>query len=213
MKQCHLCGIEIPETSARTKFCSSECSYEFTQKRHRKPLVSYPEKPCKNCGKMFLPKQCNSHICSAGCRVVRLLPAKNCVICGIEITPKSRKKYCSDRCADKKRLKKYDDRTCIYCGKMFSPKNSRVKTCQDQKCLKAHCLAQENARRCADAGHANTNLKVQVLTKCPKCEKLYKRIYDVGWIGRGVPRVFCNACNFGYVANNSSLENLAICAL
>ena len=209
MKQCHLCKTEIPENSARVKFCSDKCSAKDGNNRHRKPRVSYQAIPCKNCGKMFTPKQANSVACGRpGCKAVRVpeLKHKKCLTCGDEIT-KHRKKYCSVRCTIRGRRKKeYDDRQCIYCGEMFHPKSSRTQTCQEPKCLKIHYLKQQSARHLAESGRLQQT-RGRVTTKCPCCERLYEKIFETAWIGRGTPRFFCNACSFGYVANNSGISN------
>jgi predicted nucleic acid-binding Zn ribbon protein len=204
MKQCILCKTEIPETSARTKFCSEKCSVKDRNHRHRKPLVAYEPIPCKNCGKMFTPKQANSVACGRlGCKAVRVprLKYKICRTCGNEITTKTRKKYCSDRCAAKL-SRKYEDKACIYCGEIFSPKNSRVQTCQKPECLKIHQLTLQNTRHCADAEQQAIH-KDRVTTKCPRCEKLYEKTFLSGWLGRGIPRYFCNCCSKVSIANNS----------
>ena len=205
MKKCLLCGTEIPETSGRTKFCSTKCGEKDRNTRHRKPRVSYQATPCKNCGRMFTPKQANSVACGRpGCKTVRVrvLKYKKCIKCGNEITTEHRKKYCSDRCANKSWKKEYEDKACIYCGEMFPPKNSRVKTCQRPECLKIHYLKQQSARNVAESGRMQQSSE-QVTTKCPRCERLYEKTFLSGWLGRGMPRFFCNCCSMGYVANNS----------
>lgn len=191
MKQCLLCGTEIPETSGRTKFCSNACGEKDRNKRHRKPRVSYQAIPCKNCGKMFTPKQAHSVACGRpGCKAIRVpvLKYKKCLTCGDEITTKHRKKYCSDRCAAKPN-KEYEDKECIYCMEKFSPKNNRVQTCQKPECLKTHHLKQQKNNNLAAAGRIQQT-KERVTTKCPRCERLYGKIFDPGWIGRGMPRFF-----------------------
>jgi hypothetical protein len=162
---------------------------------------------------MFTPKQSNSVACGRpGCKPIRIpiLKHKKCVACGKEITAKSRIKYCSDRCADKRSVKKYDDRACIYCGKMFTPTKSISKTCGNEDCLKAHCLAQQKARYFADSGQEYKISRESVLTKCPRCERLYQRIYEPAWVGNGMPRIFCNHCNFGFIANQPSYNEYEI---
>jgi predicted nucleic acid-binding Zn ribbon protein len=211
MKQCHLCGIEIPETSARTKFCSNACSGRDRDNRHRKPRVSYQAIPCRDCGKMFTPKQANSVSCGRpGCKAVHVPVTKHkkCLTCGNEITIKHRKKYCSDRCAAKLR-REYEDKACIYCGEMFPPKNSRVQTCQLPECLKIHHLKQQAARNLAEAGRMQQSSERRT-TKCPRCERLYEKTFSSGWLGRGMPRFFCNCCSMGYVANNSVANEYSV---
>lgn len=34
----------------------------------------------------------------------------------------------------------------------------------------------------------------RVLAKCPMCEKLHEIIVKGGWIGKGMPRLYCSAC-------------------
>ncbi len=210
MKQCLLCKTEIPETSGRTKFCSTKCGGKDRNERHRKPLVAYEPIPCKNCGKMFTPKQANSVACGRpGCKAVHVprLKYKKCIRCGNEITTEHRKKYCSDRCKAKpSKEKEYEDKACIYCGEMFTQKNSRVQTCKKPECLRIHHLKQQAARNVAESGQMQKK-KEWVTTKCPCCERLYKKVFEPAWIGRGTPRFFCNACSFGYVANNSGISN------
>ena len=204
MKKCLFCETEIPEASARTRFCSDACSSTDRNNRHRKPIVAYEAIPCKNCGKMFTPKQSNSVACGRpGCKPIRIpiLKHKKCIACGKEITTKFRKKFCSDRCANKTWKKEYEDKVCIYCGKMFAPKNSRSQICQDIECLKIHQLSLQQSRRTIEAGGAQ--LSERRMTKCPRCERLYEKTFISGWLGRGTPRFFCNCCSMGYVANNS----------
>ncbi len=211
MKKCLFCEAQIPEASARTRFCSDACSSKDRNNRHRKPIVAYEAIPCKNCGKMFTPKQGNSVACGRpGCKAVRVpvLKHKKCLACGNEITTKHRKKYCSDRCASKTWGKKYKDKSCIYCGEMFTPKNSRVQTCQKPVCLRTHYLSQQKARNLAEAGCAQ--LKERRIAKCPRCERLYEKTFISGWLGRGTPRFFCNCCSMGYVANNSVYNEYAV---
>jgi uncharacterized OB-fold protein len=213
MKKCLFCEEEIPETSARTKFCSDACTCKDRKNRYRKPIVAYEAIPCKNCGKMFTPKQSNSVACGRpGCKAVRIpvLKLKKCLICGTEITAKHGMKYCSDICVRKHRKKKYDDRQCLYCGKMFTPTKSISKTCGNEDCLKSHCIALNKARDFADSGQEYEISRESVLTKCPRCERLYQRIYEPAWIGRGMPRVFCNNCNFGFIANQPSYNEYEI---
>jgi len=198
MKKCLFCETEIPEASARTRFCSDACSCKDRNNRHRKPIVAYEAIPCKNCGKMFTPKQSNSVACGRpGCKAIHVpvLKYKKCLICGIEITTKFRNKYCSDRCASKTRINEFDDRPCIYCGKMFAPKNSRSQICQDIKCLKNHHITLQKSRRAIETGQEQEISKEVILTKCPRCSIIYQRRYAPAWGGRGMPRIFCNACN------------------
>lgn len=210
MKQCHLCKTEIPSTSARVKFCSDKCMNRAKYNRNRKPTVSYEAIPCKNCGKMFTPKQANSVACGRpGCKAVRVpaLKHKKCIRCGDEITTEHRKKYCSDRCKAKpSKEKEYEDKACIYCGEMFTQKNSRVQTCKKPECLRIHHLKQQAARNVAESGQMQQKKK-WITTKCPCCERLYERLFKLIWLGNGMPRIYCNDCIYGYVVNNSGISN------
>ena len=54
----------------------------------------------------------------------------------------------------------------------------------------------------------------QTYCKCPKCDKLHKRLVD--WKGRGIPRMFCPECNHtisnmqGGIDDNSAFNRRAV---
>ena len=41
-------------------------------------------------------------------------------------------------------------------------------------------------------GYTNAKKKSSVMCICPKCRKEHK--VKIRWIGRGVPRIYCNSC-------------------
>lgn len=49
----------------------------------------------------------------------------------------------------------------------------------------------ERKRNCRSAEYASDN-KLQVLCKCPRCEKEHEKLMQ--WTGRGMPRVYCQVC-------------------
>ena len=125
---------------------------------------------------------------------------KKCLFCEKEIPVKSRReKYCSDRCANTHRnhrnnpLVVHADRSCIHCGKQFTPTHYLSKFCNAEKCLNDRKQKQdeklESSRRLGKV--ATKEIRN---TKCPRCERIYKKIFIPAWIGRGIPRMQCDAC-------------------
>jgi hypothetical protein len=128
---------------------------------------------------------------------------KRCLLCETEIPGNSRRrKFCSDKCSNKDRNNRnhpppvYVDKPCANCGEMFTPKYSASHTCGSKECLANRLLVLER-RRYAELDKKlrfDVVQKELITTKCPRCERLYQRIFIPAWIGRGMPRMQCEVC-------------------
>lgn len=111
IRECVQCGQEFLAHPFATRgvggrFCSEECQSKYL----------YVGKKCKNCGKLFYPKNKTFMFCTYDCsteykRKHTKLPEKRCVMCGETFKPKRQdqqccKKLCSVRLTAKKKAMK-----------------------------------------------------------------------------------------------------------
>ena len=154
------------------------------------------ERVCPNCGKRFTPRKINQYCCCEKCscamRAKRIaeanrLPLRKCEVCGKEYQPhRKRQRFCSTECYKKNAwatLKTYKDkrgkpdyvplsstvRTCVICGKDFTPKRNSQKCCSQECSAKNYALLSAKYRR-GGGITANTDCI------CVVCQKPFKGI-------------------------------------
>jgi hypothetical protein len=145
-RQCPMCTGFFQPTRRDHRFCSKTC-----QNRKRDRLEAKPPKNCVECGKEFIPRNCNAKLCSTECRYVwekrrevirgRInympfsIPEKKCALCNATFKPKTgAHKYCSASCnqdAAKHRSWEYIQKspirpkTCMHCNMQFKPRTRK----------------------------------------------------------------------------------------
>lgn len=119
---CKICGKEFPSRFGKI-YCSDECRKEhlrrYDRARRKKAQNVLAQKPCKECGKLFLPSKPYQLFCSLECgrsyqnALKRIDNAKlgkksgvlvrksetECANCGKEFKPAYKgERFCSDKC-------------------------------------------------------------------------------------------------------------------
>ena len=108
-----------------------------------------------------------------------------------------RQRFCH-KCAQlpvkaRQRTEPIADRVCINpsCGKVFTP---RANLLGRQKYCNNTCREEHRRIRARKGGARNCRHSVPVVTAiCPRCEQPHT--IALNWKGRGVPRMYCKACD------------------
>lgn len=149
---CPECGEPIRQTDGAgrwRRFCSDKCRKQYHRKKvqeNRKKNWKPSVQICPNCGVEFQPdwgRGKQRRFCSDQCRISwwqdyhRANPALNeqpewCVCCGKALTS-GQKKYCSRECYQKAMEQTHEERTCLWCGEVFSAYagNAQKYCCRD----------------------------------------------------------------------------------
>lgn len=95
------------------------------------------ERPCVECGELFLPFARDTKYCSKKCRLASNYRRKKeigivpriCPTCGTSFHPTGKKKYCKPECRPPKKVV-LDH--CVHCGKEFVKKTPQHKFCSNR---------------------------------------------------------------------------------
>lgn len=121
-----------------------------------------------------------------------------CAICGKDaVRTRLKQKTCSKACGKKYKCNysnnwqknnnknNLETRKCICCGIEFKQNRINQIICGKRECYnKKAAMYQQGIRA--------YSLMETTRCKCPLCEKTHD--YPIRWIGRGIPRVFCQEC-------------------
>jgi hypothetical protein len=149
-------------------------------------------KPCKECGNIFnvpVSQQKTVNFCSLKCKTENhkkiIMRSAKCKYCGITFEYESRfgdhgRKYCSEKCLNKRPDFKRQTFTCLQCGNEFTPtyRTYKRKYCS-QKCNAASRKKPNNIYK--DNGALNKKMhKAGLIKKCDDCGfKKYPEILGV----------------------------------
>ena len=127
---CKYCGKEFTSNNKKKKYCSNECYLSLTKNNREKCI-------CRNCNKEFYKRSSGGDknlFCSQACsgEYIKKNIKRYCTTCGSELKGNNRK-YCSDECKKKAKVKKY---VCNHCGESFESITKKLycsKECQYMK--------------------------------------------------------------------------------
>ncbi len=181
---CKYCGQTFKKIYGSEVYCTVECR-EIATKENKKEnrKVIHPPRECKHCGKTFMPTNGKQIYCCKTC-------ADNHKYCdGLYGQEREQRKKENRSIAAKKREdtrrkthppkpkleSKWYTGTCKVCGKEFTTRNPRQKTC-----------SKECGKRLSNARKQHRIPKEQIIDKDITLESLYKRDSGVCYLCGGV---------------------------
>lgn len=204
-RACKQCSVLFNPTNKHPHkvFCSRGCLH----KARRKLTTIY----CKVCNTLFMQRAMSSKTCSAACAGVLWGWRKGkkftkytlkCKVCGKEFdtVPTSSKKHtCSYLCAGIYKRKKLEEKTCMYCSKVFITKRS------DQLYCSHTCRGRNKSKESLKNSNLVKNLRT-TLRPYIKSEKGNK-CEQCGWaVNTGVLEIHHIDRN----TNNNHKDNLVL---
>jgi len=207
-RNCPRCGKLVendPHTPGIRIFCSQKCYRAHYYRLTHQPKMA-EEKACLQCGKAFVRNSAHQKFCSSICwhehYNIRKHPDKyrerNCPICAapVENGPHSRGKrlFCSTKCCarfhDRKQAeakrRPIEEKSCLYCGKIFMTKYS-FHLCCSKRCRHRYLKEQRNPSSYTDR-------------QCPNCGVMFRQSTTKS----GFQRYCCHECARAFRMKKSS---------
>jgi hypothetical protein len=223
-KNCAQCGQEFIAFSERSLCCSKPCFDKFTsetrKEKRRLDFSPLPDKPCRQCGKIYTPKTKASNFCSDTCRQRAKYLANRSpeIITGKKMALRGRKQseeHVAKRAASLAASLSSTKRKCVKCDEEFTPTLAAQKYCSGRCWQAVDRKKRPNRNRVSIPASQYSDLMLAQDGKCAICK------CDSGTNNRGdrlavdhchstgkIRGLLCHKCNTAIGLLKDSKENL-----
>lgn len=187
-KICRYCGEKFKTDKHQQMFCKEACSYSYHKENRHDSLIKQPI-PCKNCGKLFIPKSKVSLFCSKDCarkNKKHIFSIKICPRCKKEFLPHQHLQvFCSSKCGKETKKIPPKEKKCLECGKIFKGRQNKKfcsHFCTQRNLNKRH--SEERKLSCKD-----------IKRICPNCGRefiLFAKEYTTAKYRNQLKRKYCS---------------------